>query len=184
VKAHSKLWSINSPRIVSKSYQNVSVAPSVPRGVTAEVAGSSPVVPAIHSKELALVSAKPSRTQKGTFSCPFLCPFSLVLYLPCRFPHAPQFLAQSPLLLEEPSGHYKANRSQSPRCQIPLGQDRDHVGFELFSARTRFIKSRSTRAEGCRVGAVVAMEATTARASINLRWHCLQPDFRWEAIAC
>src|ERR1700693_4080112 len=34
------------------------------------------------TKELALVSAKPSRTQKGTFSCPFLCPFSLVLCSP------------------------------------------------------------------------------------------------------
>ena len=33
--------------------------------VTAEAAGSSPVVPAIHSKSLALISAKPSRAQKG-----------------------------------------------------------------------------------------------------------------------
>ena len=35
------------------------------RTVTAEAAGSSPVVPAIHSKEVASTSAKPSRTQKG-----------------------------------------------------------------------------------------------------------------------
>jgi hypothetical protein len=44
--------------------------------VTAEAAGSSPVVPAIHSKRLVLVLVKPLRTQKGTFSCPFSCPFS------------------------------------------------------------------------------------------------------------
>ena len=45
------------------------------RTVTAEAAGSSPVVPAIHSKRVVPVSLKPSRTQKGTFSCSFLCPF-------------------------------------------------------------------------------------------------------------
>ena len=49
--------------------------------VTAEVASSSLVVPAIPSKALALILAKPSRTQKGTFLCPFLCPFS-----PGQFP--------------------------------------------------------------------------------------------------
>src|SRR6266702_1715488 len=45
--------------------------------VTAEVASSSLVVPAILSKALAMVLTKPSRTQKGTFQCPFLCPFSV-----------------------------------------------------------------------------------------------------------
>src|SRR5450755_4981484 len=40
-----------------------------------------PSSPAIPSKALALILAKPSRTQKGTFLCPFLCPFS-----PGRFP--------------------------------------------------------------------------------------------------
>jgi len=44
--------------------------------VTAEVASSSLVVPAIHSKRVERISLKPSRTQKGTFSCPYLCPFS------------------------------------------------------------------------------------------------------------
>src|SRR6266849_4975174 len=43
--------------------------------VTAEVASSSLVVPAIHSKRVASISLKPTRTQKGTFSCPFSCPF-------------------------------------------------------------------------------------------------------------
>jgi hypothetical protein len=56
--------------------------------VTAEVASSSLVVPAIHSKALALVLTKPSRTQKGTFSCPFLCPFSPVPVSPRPFPYA------------------------------------------------------------------------------------------------
>jgi hypothetical protein len=37
-----------------------------PIRVSAEAAGSSPVVPAIHSKRVALISTKPSRTQKGT----------------------------------------------------------------------------------------------------------------------
>src|SRR6266566_2751685 len=44
--------------------------------VTAEVASSSLVVPAILSKRVRRLSLKPSRTQKGTFSCPLLCPFS------------------------------------------------------------------------------------------------------------
>ena len=39
--------------------------------VTAEAAGSSPVVPAIPSKALALILAKPSRTQKGHGFVPF-----------------------------------------------------------------------------------------------------------------
>jgi hypothetical protein len=45
--------------------------------VTAEVASSSLVVPAIDSKPLVLIAAKPSRTQKGTFSPPFLVSLSL-----------------------------------------------------------------------------------------------------------
>src|ERR1700688_3208361 len=49
--------------------------------VTAEAAGSSPVVPAIPSEALGLILAKPSRTQKGTLLCAFLCPFS-----PGQFP--------------------------------------------------------------------------------------------------
>jgi hypothetical protein len=43
--------------------------------VTAEAAGSSPVVPAIHSKAVRRISFKPSRTQKGHVSRPFV-PFS------------------------------------------------------------------------------------------------------------
>jgi hypothetical protein len=43
--------------------------------VTAEVASSSLVVPAIVSKRLRLISLKPTRVQKGTFRCPFLHPF-------------------------------------------------------------------------------------------------------------
>jgi len=54
---------------------------SADTAVTAEAAGSSPVVPATHSKALGLILAKPSRTQKGTFLYPFLCPFS-----PGQFP--------------------------------------------------------------------------------------------------
>jgi len=49
--------------------------------VTAEVAGSSPVVPA--HKRVVRISLKPSRTQKGTFSCPFflsLCPVPLLAF--------------------------------------------------------------------------------------------------------
>jgi hypothetical protein len=45
--------------------------------VTAEVASSRLVVPTILSKRLAMVLTKPSRTQKGTFQCPFLCQFSV-----------------------------------------------------------------------------------------------------------
>ena len=36
---------------------------------------------------LALVLTKPSRAQKGTFSCPFLCPFSPVPVSPRPFPY-------------------------------------------------------------------------------------------------
>jgi hypothetical protein len=42
--------------------------------VTAEVAGSKPVVSAILSKRGPLIPAKPARTQKGTFWCPSWCP--------------------------------------------------------------------------------------------------------------
>ena len=43
---------------------------SIPEAtVTAEAAGSSPVVPAILSKRVARISLKLSRAQKGTFSC-------------------------------------------------------------------------------------------------------------------
>jgi hypothetical protein len=51
------------------------IQPTAP-AVTAEVASSSLVVPAIHSKRVERISLKPSRAQKGTFSCPYLCPFS------------------------------------------------------------------------------------------------------------
>src|SRR5258705_5669209 len=43
--------------------------------VTAEAAGSSPVVPAIHSKRVARISMKPTRVQKGAFLHPFCTPF-------------------------------------------------------------------------------------------------------------
>ena len=46
--------------------------------VTAEAAGSSPVVPAIHSKRVALISTKPTGVQKGTFWCPFCTSFLVV----------------------------------------------------------------------------------------------------------
>jgi len=46
-----------------------------PRAVTAEAAGSSPVVPVIHAKRVAKISVKPSRTQKGTFRDLFCVPF-------------------------------------------------------------------------------------------------------------
>ena len=45
--------------------------------VTAEVASSSLVVPAIHSKELVFISAKPLRTQKGRAARPCRVPFAL-----------------------------------------------------------------------------------------------------------
>ena len=72
-----------SPRVLVCCCKTVRRCP-----VTAEVASSSLVVPAILSKALVLISAKPSRTQKGTFSCPFMCPFSRAIFSPCRFPHA------------------------------------------------------------------------------------------------
>ena len=43
--------------------------------VTAEAAGSSPVVPAIHSKRVGRISLKPTRVQKGAFLHPFCTPF-------------------------------------------------------------------------------------------------------------
>jgi hypothetical protein len=43
--------------------------------VTAEVAGSSPVVPAIHSKRVVRISMKPTRVQKGAFLHPFCTSF-------------------------------------------------------------------------------------------------------------
>jgi hypothetical protein len=43
--------------------------------VTAEVASSSLVVPAIHSKAVRRISLKPSRAQKGHVSRPFCAPF-------------------------------------------------------------------------------------------------------------
>ena len=39
--------------------------------VTAEAAGSSPIVPAIHSRGFARISLKPTRAQKGAFLHPF-----------------------------------------------------------------------------------------------------------------
>jgi hypothetical protein len=52
--------------------------------VTAEVASSSLVVPAILFKRLRLISFKPSRVQKGTFWCPFLHPFQSVFWFAPR----------------------------------------------------------------------------------------------------
>jgi hypothetical protein len=43
--------------------------------VTAEAAGSSPVVPAIHSMAVRRISFKPSRAQKGHVSRPFCALF-------------------------------------------------------------------------------------------------------------
>jgi hypothetical protein len=43
--------------------------------VTAEVASSSLVVPAIHSKRVERISMKPTRVQKGAFLHPFCTPF-------------------------------------------------------------------------------------------------------------
>jgi len=43
--------------------------------VTAEAAGSSPIVPAIHSRGFARISLKPTRAQKGAFLHPFCIPF-------------------------------------------------------------------------------------------------------------
>ncbi|MCU1239313.1 MAG: hypothetical protein JWO71_39 [Candidatus Acidoferrum typicum] len=45
------------------------------RAVTAEVASSSLVVPAIHSKRVERSSLQPTRVQKGTFLHPFCTPF-------------------------------------------------------------------------------------------------------------
>jgi hypothetical protein len=45
------------------------------RSVTAEVASSSLVVPAILFKRVVPISLEPLRTQKGTFLCLFLCAF-------------------------------------------------------------------------------------------------------------
>ena len=53
--------------------------------VTAEVASSSLVVPAIPFQWLASISIKPTRVQKDTFRCPFCTLFretSLTLYIP------------------------------------------------------------------------------------------------------
>ncbi len=47
----------------------------LPAAVTAEVASSSLVVPAIHSKRVARISMKPTRVQKGAFLHPFCTPF-------------------------------------------------------------------------------------------------------------
>ena len=46
--------------------------------VTAEVASSSLVVPAIHSKRVERISMKPTRVQKGAFLHPLLHPFSSI----------------------------------------------------------------------------------------------------------
>jgi hypothetical protein len=46
-----------------------------PLTVTAEVASSSLVVPAIRSKRVAPISLKPNRVQKGAFLHPFCAPF-------------------------------------------------------------------------------------------------------------
>ena len=43
--------------------------------VTAEAAGSSPVVPAIHSKRVERISQPATRVQKGAFLHPFCTPF-------------------------------------------------------------------------------------------------------------
>ena len=43
--------------------------------VTAEVASSSLVVPAIHFKRVERISMKPTRVQKGAFLHPFCTPF-------------------------------------------------------------------------------------------------------------
>jgi hypothetical protein len=67
---------VHQHRLISISY--ITTLP-----VTAEAAGSSPVVPAIHSKRVRTISLKPSRTQKGTFLCLFWGPFRnhfLLLY--------------------------------------------------------------------------------------------------------
>jgi hypothetical protein len=53
--------------------------------VTAEAAGSSPVVPAIHSKRVALISPKPTRTQKGRILRPFCVPFFVPQSLRARY---------------------------------------------------------------------------------------------------
>src|SRR5215469_17893934 len=50
--------------------------------VTAEVASSSLVVPAILFKELVFISAKPLRTQKGRAARPCRVPFAL--FPPCH----------------------------------------------------------------------------------------------------
>ena len=71
------LWALKQA-IGAVRFQSVTSEPSA---VTAEVASSSLVVPAIHSKRVVALSLKPSRTQKGTFLCPFLCLF-------CRIPLA------------------------------------------------------------------------------------------------
>jgi hypothetical protein len=49
--------------------------PAKCRAVTAEAAGSSPVVPAIHSKRVVAISLKPTRVQKGAFLHPFCTHF-------------------------------------------------------------------------------------------------------------
>ena len=46
--------------------------------VTAEVAGSSPVVPAIHSKDVVRNWRKPQRVQKDINLCPFCALFTLI----------------------------------------------------------------------------------------------------------
>src|ERR1700674_108746 len=57
--------------------------------VTAEVASSSLVVPAIFFQALALISVKPSGVQKDTFWCPFCTLFRVRMIVSSRrSPHA------------------------------------------------------------------------------------------------
>src|SRR5215469_941562 len=66
-----------SPRGLLSSCKTLQRCP-----VTAEVASSSLVVPAILFKELVFISAKPLRTQKGRAARPCRVPFAL--FPPCH----------------------------------------------------------------------------------------------------
>jgi hypothetical protein len=74
--AHQKSWSNYGPVIVSQcSETTFGSHPCRVVSVTAEAAGSSPVVPAIHSTRVVLISPKRMRVQKGAVLHPVCTSF-------------------------------------------------------------------------------------------------------------
>src|SRR6202046_2723762 len=87
------------------------------QSVTAEAAGSSPVVPAIQSKAVSRISLKPSRAQKGRVSRHFCALFGDPQFPIQQREALLTYRKKKPATLPPPALH--ASRALLPACKRP-----------------------------------------------------------------